>query len=81
MVIEEVVLKWQLLFLESENPSKPLSLYINSPGGSVMAGLAIYDTMQYIRCPVSTLCVGQVMFCYIYGKVVNFNIGFTFTDE
>lgn len=49
----------QLLFLESENPSKPLSLYINSPGGSVTAGLAIYDTMQYIRCPVSTLCVGQ----------------------
>jgi len=49
----------QLLFLESENPSKPLSLYINSPGGAVTAGLAIYDTIQYIRSPVSTLCIGQ----------------------
>ena len=49
----------QLLFLESENPKKPVSMYINSPGGVVSAGLAIYDTMQYIRCPVSTLCVGQ----------------------
>ncbi|KAH9315898.1 hypothetical protein KI387_024525, partial [Taxus chinensis] len=49
----------QLLFLESENPSKPINLYINSPGGVVTAGLAIYDTMQYIRSPVSTLCVGQ----------------------
>lgn len=49
----------QLLFLESENPEKPLSMYINSPGGVVTAGLAIYDTMQYIRCPVSTLAVGQ----------------------
>ncbi|KAM0945274.1 putative endopeptidase Clp [Dioscorea sansibarensis] len=49
----------QLLFLESENPSKPIHLYINSPGGVVTAGLAIYDTMQYIRSPVSTLCVGQ----------------------
>ncbi|KAJ6839440.1 ATP-dependent Clp protease proteolytic subunit isoform X1 [Iris pallida] len=49
----------QLLFLESENPSKPISLYINSPGGAVTAGLAIYDTVQYIRSPVSTLCVGQ----------------------
>jgi ATP-dependent Clp protease protease subunit len=49
----------QLLFLESDNPSKDISLYINSPGGVVSAGLAIYDTMQYIRSPVSTLCIGQ----------------------
>lgn len=49
----------QLLFLESENPSKPISMYINSPGGVVTAGLAIYDTMQYIRPRVSTVCIGQ----------------------
>eukprot|EP00887_Chlorella_sp_A99_P004222 scaffold15.g4222.t1 len=49
----------QLLYLESENPEKLISLYINSPGGVVTAGLAIYDTMQYVRCPVSTLAVGQ----------------------
>lgn len=49
----------QLLFLESENPDKDISLYINSPGGSVSAGLAIYDTMQFIKPDVSTLCVGQ----------------------
>jgi len=49
----------QLLFLESENPSKEISFYINSPGGVVSAGLAIYDTMQYIRSPVSTVCIGQ----------------------
>lgn len=49
----------QLLFLESENPDKDISLYINSPGGSVTAGMAIYDTMQFIKCDVSTLCVGQ----------------------
>lgn len=49
----------QLLFLESEDPDKDIYLYINSPGGSVTAGLAIYDTMQYIRPPVSTLCIGQ----------------------
>ena len=49
----------QLLFLEAENPSKSINLYINSPGGSVTAGLAIYDTMQYIRSPVSTICLGQ----------------------
>ena len=48
----------QLLFLESEDPSKDIHLYINSPGGSVTAGLAIYDTMQYIKCDVSTICVG-----------------------
>jgi ATP-dependent Clp protease protease subunit len=49
----------QLLFLESENPEKDISVYINSPGGSVSAGLAIYDTMQFIKPDVSTLCVGQ----------------------
>ncbi len=49
----------QLLFLESENPKKEISMYINSPGGVVTAGLAIYDTMQYIRPKVSTLCIGQ----------------------
>jgi ATP-dependent Clp protease protease subunit len=49
----------QLLFLESENPDKDINLYINSPGGVVTAGLAIYDTMQYIRCDVSTMCIGQ----------------------
>ena len=48
----------QLLFLEAEGPDKDISLYINSPGGSVSAGLAIYDTMQYIKSPVSTICVG-----------------------
>ena len=48
----------QLLFLESEDPSKDISLYINSPGGMVTAGLAIYDTMQYIKCDVSTICIG-----------------------
>ena len=49
----------QLLFLESENPDKDIHVYINSPGGSVSAGLAIYDTMQFVRCDVSTMCVGQ----------------------
>ncbi len=49
----------QLLVLESEDPKKEISLYINSPGGSVTAGLAIYDTMQYINAPVSTICIGQ----------------------
>jgi ATP-dependent Clp protease protease subunit len=49
----------QFLFLESEDPDKDIQLYINSPGGVVTAGLAIYDTMQYVRCPVSTLCLGQ----------------------
>jgi ATP-dependent Clp protease protease subunit len=49
----------QLLFLESENPTKDIAFYINSPGGVVSAGLAIYDTMQYIRSPVSTVCIGQ----------------------
>ncbi len=49
----------QLLFLESEDPKKDISLYINSPGGSVTAGWAIYDTMQYIKCDVSTICIGM----------------------
>ena len=49
----------QLLFLEAENPNKEISMYINSPGGIVTSGLAIYDTMQFVRPPVSTLCVGQ----------------------
>lgn len=49
----------QLLFLESEDPNKDISLYINSPGGSVSAGLAIYDTMKYIKCDVSTICMGM----------------------
>ena len=49
----------QLLFLESEDPDKDVYLYINSPGGVVTAGMAIYDTMQYIKCPVSTICTGQ----------------------
>jgi ATP-dependent Clp protease protease subunit len=47
------------LFLESEDPDKDIQLYINSPGGVVSAGLAMYDTMQYVRCPVSTICIGQ----------------------
>lgn len=49
----------QLLFLESEDPKKDIYLYINSPGGSISAGLAIYDTMQYIKCDVSTICIGM----------------------
>ncbi|GBQ15569.1 ATP-dependent Clp protease proteolytic subunit [Komagataeibacter rhaeticus DSM 16663] len=53
------VVSAQLLYLESVNPTKEISFYINSPGGVVSAGLAIYDTMQYIRSPVSTVCIGQ----------------------
>ena len=49
----------QLLFLESENPDKDINIYINSPGGSVTAGMAIYDTMQFVKCDVSTMCIGQ----------------------
>ena len=49
----------QLLFLESEDPDKDINLYINSPGGSVTAGMAIYDTMQYVKCDVSTMCMGM----------------------
>ncbi len=59
----------QLLFLESENRKKDISLYINSPGGVVTAGLAIYDTMQFIKPDVSTLCIGQALvllhFCFV----------------
>ena len=53
------ILVAQLLILEGEDPDKEITMYINSPGGSVTAGLAIYDTMQYVRCPVSTVCLGQ----------------------
>jgi ATP-dependent Clp protease, protease subunit len=49
----------QILYLESENPEKDISMYINSPGGSVTAGLAIYDTMQYVKCDIQTICLGQ----------------------
>lgn len=49
----------QMLFLESENPNKPINFYINSPGGSVTAGMSIYDTMQFIKCPVHTIVMGQ----------------------
>ena len=49
----------QLLFLESEDPDKYVNIYINSPGGVVTAGMAIYDTMQYLKCPISTICIGQ----------------------
>lgn len=49
----------QLLFLEAENPEKPIHLYINSPGGSVTAGLSIYDTMKFIKCKLNTVCIGQ----------------------
>src|SRR5574344_1706104 len=49
----------QILYLESENPEKEISMYINSPGGSVTAGLAIYDTMQYVKCQIQTICMGQ----------------------
>ena len=49
----------QLIFLEGKDPTKDISLYINSPGGSVSAGMAIYDTMNYIKCPVSTICIGM----------------------
>jgi ATP-dependent Clp protease protease subunit len=57
----------QLIHLESEDPEKDISLYINSPGGSVTAGMAIYDTMQYIRCDVATICIGQ---CASMGAVL-----------
>ncbi|MFP5475410.1 MAG: ATP-dependent Clp protease proteolytic subunit, partial [Gammaproteobacteria bacterium] len=55
----------QLLFLESENPDKDISLYINSPGGSVTAGMSIYDTMQFIKPDVSTICIGHCIKCFI----------------
>ena len=58
-LLKERIIFIQLLFLESENPNKDISMYINSPGGIVTSGLAIYDTMQYIRPDVSTVCIGQ----------------------
>lgn len=60
-IVDEVanVVIAQMLFLESEDPDKDIHLYLNTPGGSVTAGLAIYDTMQYVKCPISTICVGQ----------------------
>ena len=57
--ISASVIVAQLLFLESEDPAKDINLYINSPGGSVSAGMAIYDTMQYIKCDVATICIGM----------------------
>ena len=62
------VITAQLLYLEAENPKKEISMYINSPGGVVSSGLAIYDTMQYIKPEVSTLCIGQAasMGCLLY---------------
>ncbi len=59
MDVSEHLVVAQLLFLESENPDKDVSLYINSPGGSVSAGMAIYDTMQFVSCDVATYCIGQ----------------------
>ena len=59
----------QLLFLEGQDPDKDISLYINSPGGSISAGMAIYDTMNYIKCDVSTICVGMAGF---YGSIPAF---------
>ena len=56
--VTAVLVVSQLLFLESEDPDKDINLYINSPGGSVTAGMAIYDTMQYVKCDVSTMCMG-----------------------
>ena len=56
----------QLLFLEGQDPEKDIHLYINSPGGSISAGMAIYDTMQYIKCDVSTICIGMAGF---HGRV------------
>ena len=58
-VVSASVIVAQLLFLEADDPDKDIQLYINSPGGSVTAGMAIYDTMQYIKCDVSTVCIGM----------------------
>ena len=55
----------QILFLESENPDKDISIYINSPGGSVTSGLAIYDTMQYVKCHIQTICMGPVSYTHL----------------
>ena len=59
MIIFLILLLHNYYFLESENPEKDISIYINSPGGSISAGLAIYDTMQFIKPSISTLCIGQ----------------------
>ena len=56
----------QLLYLEGQDPDKDISLYINSPGGSISAGMAIHDTMQYIKCDVSTICMGMAASCLLY---------------
>ena len=65
----------QLLYLEGQDPDKDISFYINSPGGSVTAGMAIYDTMQYIKCDVSTICIGMAAsmgaFCWRRERKVN----------
>ena len=60
----------QMLFLEAEDPSKDIHLYINSPGGSVSAGFAIYDTMQYIKCDVSTICMGMAVWVHFFFPAV-----------
>ena len=72
----------QLLFLESEDPNKDIHLYINSPGGMVTAGLAIYDTMQYIKCDVSTICVGMAasMGAFLLAGGINCKIRSTFPN-
>ena len=56
----------QLLYLEGQDPDKDISFYINSPGGSVTAGMAIYDTMQYIKCDIETICIGMAASCLLY---------------
>ena len=61
----------QLLFLEAEDPDKDIHMYINSPGGSVTAGMAIYDTMQYIKCDVSTICIGPVSYTHLEIGIMN----------
>ena len=66
----------QLLFLEAEDPEKDIHLYINSPGGSVTAGMAIYDTMQYIKCDIETICIGwlQVWVHFFFQEVQKENV-------
>ena len=75
-VTDEVasVLIAQLLFLESENPKKDIFMYINSPGGIVTSGLGVYDTMQYIKPNVSTLCVGQAACCKYSKRIASYNV-------
>ena len=71
----------QLLFLESEDPNKDIQLYINSPGGSVTAGMAIYDTMNYIKCDVSTICIGMAGSQYGSIFVIQWCQGQTFSSS